>query len=342
MAEDRAFRMRAMQVAALGQPLALREVARPAAGPGEVLLRVLACGVNFADTLLASGRYQEKPAPPFTPGMEVCGVVEALGPGVAAPGLGARVACFAGLGGLAEYRRGAGGALRSRARGHGGRGGGGLSRRLRHQPPGARLSRRAASGRDPAGARRLRRGRADRGGARPADGGAGDRRRPRRGEARRRRGRRRAPRDRRRRRPPRGGEGARRSGCRLRSGRGRGVRRRAARGAAGRAAAAARLRQRRGAADPGEHPAGQEPDRARALLGRLRRARSRAPSPRASRRSSAWWRQGRLQPHVSHVLPLERAKAALGLLRAREATGKVVVAVSGPAYSAAMRSAPQP
>jgi NADPH2:quinone reductase len=48
----------------------------------------------------------------------------------------------------------------------------------------------------------------------------------------------------------------------------------------------------------------------------------------------AWYAQGRLRPHVSHVLPLAEANAALDLLRARKATGKVVVRV----YSAARHS----
>ena len=47
-----------------------------------------ACGLNFADTLMAAGRYQEKPALPFAPGLEVCGTVAALGPGVAGAGAG--------------------------------------------------------------------------------------------------------------------------------------------------------------------------------------------------------------------------------------------------------------
>ena len=94
--------MRAMQVTAFGAPLGMREVEPPAPGPGEVLLRVLACGLNFADTLMAAGRYQEKAEPPFTPGMEVCGVVEALGPGTEGPAPGTRVVAFVGRGGLAE------------------------------------------------------------------------------------------------------------------------------------------------------------------------------------------------------------------------------------------------
>lgn len=95
--------MRAMQVTALGAPLELRETPRPEPGPGELLLRVRACGLNFADTLMAAGKYQERHALPFSPGMEICGEVAALGPGAAGFAPGDRVACFAGGGGLAEY-----------------------------------------------------------------------------------------------------------------------------------------------------------------------------------------------------------------------------------------------
>lgn len=95
--------MRAMQIITLGAPLEAREIPRPDAGPGEVLLRVLACGLNFADTLMIRGEYQEKPPLPATPGMEICGVVEAVGAGVASPAVGTRVACYGGGGGLAEH-----------------------------------------------------------------------------------------------------------------------------------------------------------------------------------------------------------------------------------------------
>jgi NADPH2:quinone reductase len=81
----------------------LAEVPVPAPGPGEVRLRVRACGLNFADTLLVTGRYQEAPALPFAPGMEVCGVVEAVGAGAEGLGIGRRVAAYPGHGGLAEY-----------------------------------------------------------------------------------------------------------------------------------------------------------------------------------------------------------------------------------------------
>jgi len=94
--------MRAMQVVEYGAPLELREVDIRDPGPGEVLLKNHAVGMNFGDTLLVKGTYQEKPELPFTLGMEVCGTVEKTGAGVAlAPGQ--RVAVYAGSGGLAEY-----------------------------------------------------------------------------------------------------------------------------------------------------------------------------------------------------------------------------------------------
>ncbi len=95
--------MRAMQITELGGALEMAELPVPAPGPGEVLVRVHACGLNFADTLLVSGRYQERPALPFSPGMEICGTVEAAGPGVAGFEAGVRVAAHTGHGGLSEY-----------------------------------------------------------------------------------------------------------------------------------------------------------------------------------------------------------------------------------------------
>lgn len=94
--------MRAMQITELGQPLRLANAPVPEPGPGEVLVRVAACGINFADTLMAAGRYQEKPALPFAPGLEVAGTVAAAGPGAAlAPGT--RVVGLPAAGGLAEF-----------------------------------------------------------------------------------------------------------------------------------------------------------------------------------------------------------------------------------------------
>lgn len=94
--------MRAMRLHVLGESLTLDDIEAPAPGPGQVRLRLEACGVNFADTLMIKGRYQEKPELPFAPGMEVCGVVEALGEGVSSPALGTRVAALIGSGGFSE------------------------------------------------------------------------------------------------------------------------------------------------------------------------------------------------------------------------------------------------
>ena len=54
----------------------------PKPGPGEVLLKVAACGVGYVDSLVALGRYQVKPSLPHTPGQEAGGTIEAVGAGV--------------------------------------------------------------------------------------------------------------------------------------------------------------------------------------------------------------------------------------------------------------------
>lgn len=94
--------MRAMQVAEHGKPLVEAMAPVPEPGLGEVRLKVRACGLNFADTLMVTGTYQVKPPLPFAPGFEVAGVVEALGPGTSGLEVGTRVAAFAVFGGLAE------------------------------------------------------------------------------------------------------------------------------------------------------------------------------------------------------------------------------------------------
>ncbi|WP_419897325.1 NADPH:quinone oxidoreductase family protein [Roseomonas sp. USHLN139] len=96
--------MKAILCAAYGPPsqLTLQEIASPVPGPGQVLVRVEACGVNFPDILLVEGKYQQKPALPFSPGGEICGVVAALGEGVMAPAIGSRVAALMTYGGFAE------------------------------------------------------------------------------------------------------------------------------------------------------------------------------------------------------------------------------------------------
>jgi NADPH:quinone reductase-like Zn-dependent oxidoreductase len=67
------------------------EVPEPVPGPGEVAVRVRAVAVNFPDVLLARGEYQVRPEVPFTPGIELCGDVVAVGPGVERVRVGERV-----------------------------------------------------------------------------------------------------------------------------------------------------------------------------------------------------------------------------------------------------------
>jgi NADPH2:quinone reductase len=82
--------------------LRLTDVAAPRPGSGEVLVRVMACGINFFDGLMVEGKYQTRPERPFTPGSEVAGVVEAIGDDVAGLRPGERVLAFSGIGGYAE------------------------------------------------------------------------------------------------------------------------------------------------------------------------------------------------------------------------------------------------
>ena len=82
--------------------LTLEEVPDPKPVAGEVLVGVRACGINFPDTLVVQGKYQFKPTPPFSPGGEVAGVVEALGAGVTGIKVGDRVVAIGPSGGMAE------------------------------------------------------------------------------------------------------------------------------------------------------------------------------------------------------------------------------------------------
>jgi NADPH2:quinone reductase len=100
--------MKALRVHELGEPEAVmrpEEVAVPDPGPGEVRLRVHAASLNFPDVLMCRGDYQVKPPLPFTPGAEVAGVVDAVGPGVDDAEIGRRVLAIPnfGPGGYAEY-----------------------------------------------------------------------------------------------------------------------------------------------------------------------------------------------------------------------------------------------
>jgi len=95
--------MKAYQIRSTDEPPVLVDLPQPSPGPGEVLIEIRACGLNFADLLMARGQYQEKPPLPFTLGMEAAGTVVAQGPGVTSPAIGARVAVTGGQGGLAEF-----------------------------------------------------------------------------------------------------------------------------------------------------------------------------------------------------------------------------------------------
>lgn len=100
--------MRAWRVHELGEPtdvLRLDEVPQPEAGPGQLLVKVRATALNFPDALLCRGQYQVRPPLPFTPGVELCGEVVALGEGVTGYVAGDRVIATPPPphGGLAEY-----------------------------------------------------------------------------------------------------------------------------------------------------------------------------------------------------------------------------------------------
>lgn len=97
--------MRAYRLVSAGEDPAFAEIPIPDPGPGEALVRIAACGLNFADLLMIEGKYQDRPEPPFTMGMELAGTVERLGSGASDTKIvpGTRVAVFAGRGGLAEW-----------------------------------------------------------------------------------------------------------------------------------------------------------------------------------------------------------------------------------------------
>jgi NADPH2:quinone reductase len=98
--------MRLVQAASLDSidDYRLIEVETPRPGPGEVLIRIAACGLGYVDALVALGRYQVKPPLPHTPGQEVGGVVEAVGEGVKGLAGGDRVMATV-RGGFAEFAR---------------------------------------------------------------------------------------------------------------------------------------------------------------------------------------------------------------------------------------------
>ncbi|NJM33939.1 MAG: alcohol dehydrogenase catalytic domain-containing protein, partial [Rhodomicrobium sp.] len=82
--------------------LVLEEVADPTPRPGEAVIDVRACGINFPDSLIIEDRYQYKPVRPFSPGGEVSGVVSAVASDVSGLKIGDRVLASVGWGGMAE------------------------------------------------------------------------------------------------------------------------------------------------------------------------------------------------------------------------------------------------
>ncbi|HEY8652539.1 MAG TPA: NADPH:quinone oxidoreductase family protein [Dermatophilaceae bacterium] len=99
--------MKAWRVSELGEPrdvMSLDEIPELQPGDGQLLVRVLGAAANFADALICRGLYQVKPPLPFTPGLELCGEVIALGQGTSGFAVGDRAIGSSALpaGGFAE------------------------------------------------------------------------------------------------------------------------------------------------------------------------------------------------------------------------------------------------
>src|ERR1700676_5723885 len=83
--------MKAAVVRQFGKPLVIEDVPVPVPGPGEILVKVMACGVCHTDLHAAEGDWPVKPTLPFIPGHEGAGIVVALGTGVTHLNVGDRV-----------------------------------------------------------------------------------------------------------------------------------------------------------------------------------------------------------------------------------------------------------
>ena len=96
--------MRVWQVTHYGEPeeMILAEVDPPVPSAGQVRIRNHACGFNFFDLLQCQGKYQSRPAFPFTIGAEVAGIIDAVGDGVQNVGVGDRVLSLPRGSGFAE------------------------------------------------------------------------------------------------------------------------------------------------------------------------------------------------------------------------------------------------
>ena len=96
--------MKAVLCEELGPPerLIIRDIDPPVAGEGEVTIVVKAAALNFFDTLIIEGKYQYRPDPPFSPGAEIAGIIQSVGPGVTGFQKGDKVMAFLGWGGVRE------------------------------------------------------------------------------------------------------------------------------------------------------------------------------------------------------------------------------------------------
>ena len=97
--------MTAIAISAPGGPEVLQPTTRPVPqpGPGEVLIRVAAAGVNRPDVLQRMGYYPPPPGASDLPGLEVAGTIVAVGPGGDPEHLGQAVCALVAGGGYAEY-----------------------------------------------------------------------------------------------------------------------------------------------------------------------------------------------------------------------------------------------
>ncbi len=91
--------MKAIQIQAFGEALAINELGDPAPAVGEAVVRVHAAGVNPVDTYICAGTYAKLPDLPYIPGIDGAGVVEALGNGVTSVSVGDRVYIAGAVGG---------------------------------------------------------------------------------------------------------------------------------------------------------------------------------------------------------------------------------------------------
>ncbi len=97
------LKMKAIRICSANANVRLDDIAKPTPGPNEIRLEVNAAALNFADLLIINGTYQDTPEFPLTPGLEVAGIVDAIGERVSNRKIGDRVAVQIGSGGLAEY-----------------------------------------------------------------------------------------------------------------------------------------------------------------------------------------------------------------------------------------------